>query len=58
MKKALLLLLLGESALAHDGHGAASLFHLHGAELIAVALIALVLAGMPVAYRKWLKKHR
>ena len=58
MKKALLLLLASQPALSHDGHGAATLFHMHGGELLALGLAALVCVGAPGAYRAWQRSRR
>ena len=58
MKKAILLLLPAQAALAHDGHGAVSLFHLHGAELAAFGLMAVALFTAPALYRAWQQRRR
>lgn len=46
MKKILLLSLLSSPALGHDGHGA-TLMHLHGAELGAMALAVMTVLAAP-----------
>lgn len=58
MKKVLFLTLMSSPALAHTGHGAASLMHLHGVDLVAVALLVLVLGVAPRLLRARKDKTR